>query len=184
MCGVRAYLTLRSGAGAVIGAAQEADVLSGFQTVGSSTAARHGTAAMTASAVSATSDDLLDVAMASLDTDKAEEIVKISLKGKSEMGDWMLICTGRSSRQVTSIAEKLCERLKSDCGVIAKVEGRETGDWVLVDAGDIIVHIFRPEVREFYQLEKMWAPNAAHRDPDRSAGTMDAVTDTSPETSH
>ena len=68
----------------------------------------------------------------------------------------MVICSGRSSRQVAAISEKLVDRLKHDSGVIAKVEGKEAGDWVLIDAGDVIVHVFRPEVREFYQLEKMW----------------------------
>jgi ribosome-associated protein len=72
-----------------------------------------------------------------------------------------VICSGRSSRQVISIAEKLSERLKSELGLATKVEGRETGDWVLIDTGDVIVHVFRPEVREFYQLEKMWMPSEA-----------------------
>ncbi|WP_420837126.1 ribosome silencing factor [Alexandriicola marinus] len=105
-----------------------------------------------------TSDMLLDAVLKSLQDDKAEEIVQIDLRGKSEMGDWMVIASGRSSRQVTSMAEKLTDRLKADHGILSKVEGRETGDWVLIDTGDIIVHLFRPEVREFYQLEKMWMP--------------------------
>ena len=112
------------------------------------------------------SDDILKVALTSLEDDKAEDIVQIPLRGKSEMGDWMLVCSGRSSRQVSSIADKLCERLKADCGVIPKVEGKDAGDWVLVDAGDVIVHVFRPEVREFYQLEKMWQGTAAERAAD------------------
>ena len=95
----------------------------------------------------------------SLDDDKAEDIVDISLAGKSQMADYMVIASGRSSRQVTAIAEKMVERLKADCNVVCKVEGAEIGDWVLIDAGDVIVHIFRPEVREFYQLEKMWMPS-------------------------
>ena len=70
----------------------------------------------------------------------------------------MVIASGRSSRQVQSIAEKLLDRVKTQLGVIARVEGKDSGDWVLIDAGDVIVHIFRPEVREFYQLEKMWLP--------------------------
>ena len=78
------------------------------------------------------------------------------------MADYMVICSGRSSRQVSAIADKLVERLKQELGVISKVEGKETGDWVLIDAGDVVVHVFRPEVRDFYQLEKMWAaPGAA-----------------------
>ncbi len=98
----------------------------------------------------------LDLILTSLDDDKAEEIVTIDLSGKSSMGDYMIVCSGRSSRQVAAIAEKLVQRLKEATGRTAKVEGRDTGDWVLIDTGDIIVHVFRPEVREFYQLEKMW----------------------------
>lgn len=103
-----------------------------------------------------TSESLLSVILDHLDGEKAEEIVQIDLRGKSEMGDFMVICTGRSTRQVTAIAEKLVDRLKQDHGRLSKVEGKDTGDWVLIDTGDIIVHVFRPEVREFYQLEKMW----------------------------
>jgi len=105
-----------------------------------------------------TSDMLLNAVLRSLEDDKAEDIVQIDLRGKSEMGDWMVIASGRSSRQVTAIAEKLTDRLKAEHGILSKVEGKETGDWVLIDTGDIIVHVFRPEVREFYQLEKMWMP--------------------------
>jgi ribosome-associated protein len=70
----------------------------------------------------------------------------------------MVVCSGRSSRQVAAISDKLVERLKSELGRSSKIEGKDTGDWVLIDAGDVIVHVFRPEVREFYQLEKMWMP--------------------------
>ncbi|WP_338152794.1 ribosome silencing factor [Oceaniglobus indicus] len=105
------------------------------------------------------SDELLAHILASLDEDKAEDVVKINLRGKSEMGDYMVICSGRSSRQVMSIAQNLVDRLKQDHGRASKVEGKETGDWVLIDTGDVIVHVFRPEVREFYQLEKMWLPS-------------------------
>lgn len=110
------------------------------------------------------SDDLLNAVLTSLNDDKAEDIVQINLRGKSEIGDWMVICTGRSTRQVTAISEKLTEKLKADFGVISKVEGKQSGDWVLIDTGDIIVHVFRPEVREFYQLEKMWQPTDAAAD--------------------
>lgn len=103
-----------------------------------------------------TSDSTLSAILKSLDDDKAEEVVQIDLRGKSEMGDHMVIASGRSSRQVSSMAEKLVERLKHAYGIISKVEGKGTGDWVLIDTGDVIVHLFRPEVREFYQLEKMW----------------------------
>ncbi len=104
---------------------------------------------------------LLSIILASLEDDKAEDIVTIPLTGKSEMADHMVIATGRSSRQVGAIAEKLADRLKHDLGVQCRTEGKELGDWVLIDAGDAIVHVFRPEVRAFYQLEKMWMPQGA-----------------------
>jgi len=91
--------------------------------------------------------------------------VQIDLRGKTSIGDFMVICSGRSSRQVASIAEKLVEMLKNDLGRPSKIEGKEAGDWVLIDTGDIIVHVFRPEVREFYQLEKMWQPATAAASP-------------------
>ncbi|MEO1640054.1 MAG: ribosome silencing factor [Pseudomonadota bacterium] len=109
----------------------------------------------------ATSESLLAAVLKSLDDDKGEEIVEIDLRGKSEIGDYMVIASGRSTRQVTAMAEKLADRLKQDFGVTCKTEGKDTGDWVLIDTGDVIVHIFRPEVREFYQLEKMWQPGVA-----------------------
>ncbi|HBZ43144.1 MAG TPA: ribosome silencing factor [Maritimibacter sp.] len=103
-----------------------------------------------------TSEQLLAEILTSLDDDKAEEVVSIDLAGKSTMADTMVICSGRSTRQVAAISEKLTDRLKQKFGVISKVEGKDQGDWVLIDTGDVIVHVFRPEVREFYQLEKMW----------------------------
>ncbi len=117
--------------------------------------------ALAALAGGADSTELLSLILASLDDDKAEDIVTIPLAGKSEMADHMVIATGRSSRQVAAISEKLVDRLKQERGLIARTEGRDVGDWVLIDAGDVIVHVFRPEVREFYQLEKMWMPQAA-----------------------
>lgn len=102
------------------------------------------------------SEALLAHILESLDTDKALDVVQIDLRGKSEIADHMVVCSGRSSRQVVSIAEKLTQRLKQDHGLATKVEGKDGGDWVLIDAGDVIVHVFRPEVRDFYQLEKMW----------------------------
>jgi len=117
-----------------------------------------------APASGASGETLLDGVLRSLDDDKAEDVVAIDLSGKSEMADHMVIASGRSSRQVSAIAEKLVDRLKAEFGISAKVEGKETGDWVLIDAGDVIVHVFRPEVRAFYQLEKMWmAPGADGR---------------------
>ncbi len=109
----------------------------------------------------ATSELLLAAVLKSLDDDKGEDIVQINLRGKSEMGDYMVIASGRSTRQVIAMAEKLSDKIKHEFGVISKTEGKDTGDWVLIDTGDVIVHIFRPEVREFYQLEKMWQPGAA-----------------------
>jgi ribosome-associated protein len=109
------------------------------------------------------SSELLSAILASLEDDKAEDIVSIPLAGKSEMADHMVIASGRSSRQVSAISEKLADRLKQDLGLIVRTEGTELGDWVLVDAGDVVVHVFRPEVREFYQLEKMWQPQPAAR---------------------
>ena len=109
------------------------------------------------------SEVLLTTILASLEDDKAEEIVQIDLRGRSDMGDYMVICSGRSSRQVSAISEKLVDKLKHDFGRLSKIEGKEAGYWVLIDTGDVIVHIFRPEVRDFYQLEKMWLPGATHR---------------------
>ena len=107
------------------------------------------------------SEEVLALVMKSVDDDKAEEIVKIDLRGRSDVADYMVICSGRSSRQVASISEKLADRLKQDLKMSVRMEGKDTGDWVLIDAGDVIVHVFRPEVREFYQLEKMWLPVGA-----------------------
>lgn len=106
------------------------------------------------------SEALLDRIVKSLTDDKAEDIVQIDLRGKTSIGDYMVVASGRSTRQVSAMSEKLVERLKADFGRIARVEGKDAGDWVLIDTGDVIVHVFRPEVREFYQLEKMWAPVA------------------------
>ena len=99
---------------------------------------------------------LLDLVLNSLQDDKAEDIVTIDLKGKSSIADHMVVASGRSTRQVAAITEKLHSRIKDTTGYISKIEGKGAGDWVLLDAGDVIVHVFRPEVREFYQLEKMW----------------------------
>jgi len=115
---------------------------------------------MAAAKTEATSETLLAAVLSSLSDDKAEDIVQIDLRGKTAIGDCMVVCNGRSSRQVAAISEKLVERLKAQFRITARVEGKNTGDWVLVDVGDVIVHVFRPEVREFYQLEKMWMPAA------------------------
>lgn len=99
---------------------------------------------------------MLDLILNSLQSDKAEDIVTIDLAGKSSIADHMVVASGRSTRQVVALAEKMSERLKQTMDVITRVEGKSSGDWVLLDAGDVIVHLFRPEVRDFYQLEKMW----------------------------
>ena len=100
--------------------------------------------------------ELLELIIHSLESDKAEEIVQIDLRGRSSIGDFMVICSGRSSRQVAAMSEKLVDRIKQTTGRTSKIEGKDTGDWVSIDTGDVVVHVFRPEVREFYQLEKMW----------------------------
>lgn len=92
----------------------------------------------------------------SLDSDKAEDIYTIDLRGLTAIADYMIIASGRSSRQVGALAEKLQERLKVMGVQGIRMEGMGSCDWVVVDAGDVIIHIFRPEVRDFYNIEKMW----------------------------
>lgn len=104
---------------------------------------------------------MLALVIDSLEQDKGDDVVSIDIRGRSAMADHMVICSGRSSRQVGAIAEKLIDRIKAATGATPRSEGKETGDWVLIDAGDVIVHVFRPEVRAFYQLEKMWMPSGA-----------------------
>ncbi len=108
------------------------------------------------------------VCLACLDDMKAEEIVDIDLVGKTSIADTMLIASGRSQRHVGSIADRIVEALKRDGHGRVKVEGMPSCDWVLIDAGDVIVHVFRPEVRTFYNLEKMWGSD---RPPDLVAAT-------------
>lgn len=105
----------------------------------------------------------------SLDDDQAVDVVSIALAGKSTLADHMVVASGRSSRQVASMAEKLAARMKADLGINARMEGLGAADWVLIDAGDVIVHLFRPEVRQFYALEKMWAFDESGA-PVRAAG--------------
>ena len=102
-------------------------------------------------------EDLHAAVLRSLDDDQAVEVVSIPLAGKSSIADYMVIASGRSSRQVASMATKLAERIKAETGRIVKIEGLPAADWVLIDADDVIVHLFRPEVRTFYNLERMWA---------------------------
>lgn len=110
-------------------------------------------------------DALHDLVMSQLDDDQAQEIVSIPLAGKSSIADHMVIASGRSTRQVAAIAQKLAEKIKQSGFGPVRVEGLPAADWVLIDAGDVVVHLFRPEVRSFYNLERMWAlgdsPSAA-----------------------
>ena len=100
---------------------------------------------------------LHQLVLTSLDDDQAVETVSIPLAGKSSIADYMVVASGRSTRQVASMATKLAEKIKAEFGRSPRVEGLPTADWVLIDAGDVIVHLFRPEVRSFYNLERMWA---------------------------
>lgn len=108
-------------------------------------------------------DALHDLILQSLDDDQAVELVSIPLAGKSNIADYMVIASGRSTRQVASMAQKLSERIKQQLGRHVRVEGLPVADWVLIDADDVIVHLFRPEVRTFYNIEKIWAVDSAHR---------------------
>ena len=92
----------------------------------------------------------------SLDEDQAQDVVSIPLEGKSSIADHMVIASGRSTRQVAAMATKLAERLKKEGHGNPRIEGLPAADWVLIDAGDVVVHLFRPEVRSFYNLERMW----------------------------
>ena len=103
------------------------------------------------------SEDLLTHVLAWLDDAKAENVVTIDIKEKSSIGDYMVIASGRSDRHVGAVAEQVQRRLKEEGLGRARIEGQPQCDWVLIDIGDIIVHVFRPDVREFYNLEKMWS---------------------------
>ncbi len=105
---------------------------------------------------------LVDYLVAALKDEKAENIASIDLRGKSPLADHMLIASGRSSRHVRAISEKLAERLKKERGIVSQLEGTDVCDWVLLDAGDAIVHVFRPEIRAFYDLEKLWYGETRH----------------------
>ncbi|MDO7841686.1 ribosome silencing factor [Sphingomonas immobilis] len=100
---------------------------------------------------------LHQLVLSSLDDDQAVDTISIPLAGKSSIADHMVIASGKSTRQVASMAQKLAEKIKAELGRTSRIEGLPTADWVLIDAGDVIVHLFRPEVRSFYNLEKMWA---------------------------
>ncbi|MFL6830817.1 MAG: ribosome silencing factor [Sphingomicrobium sp.] len=110
-----------------------------------------------AASAAADVEDLHRLVLQSLDDDQAQEVVSIPLAGKSNIADHMVIASGRSTRQVASMAVKLADKVKERFGRTPRIEGLPAADWVLIDAGDVIVHIFRPEVRNFYNLERMWA---------------------------
>ncbi len=122
--------------------------------------AKAGPAADRAASARAASDaavaELHALVLASLDDDQAIELVTIPLAGKSSIADHMVIASGRSTRHVAAMANKLAERIKREGKRKVRIEGLPTADWVLVDADDVIVHLFRPEVRSFYNLERMW----------------------------
>ena len=101
--------------------------------------------------------ELHGLVLQSLDDDQAVEVVTIPLAGKSNIADHMVIASGRSTRQVASMANKLADKIKAKVGRSPRIEGLPAADWVLIDADDVIVHLFRPEVRSFYNLERMWA---------------------------
>ena len=104
-------------------------------------------------------DKTLNLILSRLDDMKAEETVTIDLRGKSSISDYMIVTTGRANRHVGAIAENVAKSLKESGIKAPHVEGLPNCDWVLIDSGDVIVHVFRPEVREFYNLEKMWTSN-------------------------
>ncbi len=108
----------------------------------------------------------LQAVLTSLEDSKAEDIVSIDIQGKSSLGDYMVVASGRSHRHVAALADHLMTALKEIGESKPRVEGLTNADWVLIDAGDVIVHIFRPEVREFYNIEKMWQA------PDLDEGTV------------
>lgn len=106
-------------------------------------------------------DDTLSLILSRLDDMKAEETVTIDLRGKSSFTDYMIVTSGRANRHVGAIAENVAKGLKESGAPAPHVEGLTNCDWVLIDSGDVIVHVFRPEVREFYNLEKMWTSDKA-----------------------
>lgn len=115
-------------------------------------------------------EELHKLVMQSLDDDQAVEVISIPLAGKSSIADHMVIASGRSSRQVASMAGKLADKIKQASGKVVRIEGLPVADWVLIDADDVIVHLFRPEVRSFYNLERMWAFGDEARPPTAAAG--------------
>ncbi len=114
----------------------------------------------------ATVTHALEVLLASLEDSKAEDIISIDLRGKSALGDYMVIASGRSQRHAGAVADHALRALKEIGVRDVQIEGLESADWVLIDTGDIIIHIFHPEIREFYNIEKIWlTPDAAEFNP-------------------
>lgn len=111
-----------------------------------------------------------DAALASLENSKAESIIPIDIRGRSSIGDYMIVASGRSHRHVTAVADHLLQALSQMGCKNVRVEGLEGGDWVLIDTGDIVVHIFRPEIRDFYNLEKIWINDDI--EDQRASGTV------------
>ncbi|MBB5703020.1 ribosome-associated protein [Ochrobactrum daejeonense] len=111
-----------------------------------------------------------DAALASLENSKAESITPIDIRGRSTIGDYMIVASGRSHRHVTAVADHLLQALREAGCKDMRIEGLESGDWVLIDTGDIIVHIFRPEVRDFYNIEKIWLDD--NFDDEQALGTV------------
>ncbi len=102
-------------------------------------------------------DTATRAALASLEDDKAEDILAIDIRGKSSFADMLIVASGRSARHVSALADHIMRKLKDGGVKDVRVEGLPTADWVLVDAGDVVIHLFRPEVRAFYNIEKIWA---------------------------
>lgn len=113
----------------------------------------------------ATAPATLDIVLKAVEDMKAEDTVHIDITGKSSIGDVMVVTSGRSQRHVVSIADRVVKDLEQAGVKRIRVEGAKQGDWVLIDAGDIIVHVFHPETREFYNLEKMWSGSPDARRP-------------------
>ena len=101
--------------------------------------------------------DLKQIVINTLDKNKAEDIISIDLKNKSSMADYMIIASGTSSRHIQSLSEQVLDKLKNNGIIESKIEGKDSSEWKLVDGIDLIVHIFHPEKRKFYELEKMWS---------------------------
>ena len=155
----------------VAGSAERPSAQKGDVTISTAIPAQSAPLAERANApeVGSESEALLSLVTRSLNDDKAEELVVIDLAGKTSIADYMVIASGRSARQVGAMAEHVYEKLKHAGVSDLRMEGKQQSDWVLIDAGDVIVHIFRPEVRAFYNLEKMWAMPLIERNSRASA---------------